>query len=70
MRRDPQKRDALEHYAVGCAQTAELASTSFERIWRAAEPIKLNVPLPAALASQLSALADANAESRRSSARQ
>ena len=70
MRRDPQKRDALEHYAVDCAQTTELASTSFERIWRAAEPVKFSVPLTVALASQLSALADANAGSRRTSARQ
>ncbi|MGI9404467.1 MAG: hypothetical protein ACR2OF_08185 [Hyphomicrobium sp.] len=64
MRRNPQKRDALEHYSTGCAQTAQLAKTSFERIWRAAEPVKINVPLTAALASQLTTIASANQESR------
>lgn len=60
MRRDPQKRDALEWYVTSCAGTAELASSSFERIWLAAEPVKINVPLTAALASQLNTIAGVN----------
>ncbi|MCK5550417.1 MAG: hypothetical protein V3S78_08230 [Hyphomicrobium sp.] len=70
MRRDPQKRDSLEYYAAECAQTAELARKSFERIWRAAEPVRINVPLTAALASQLTTIAGANQESRQTLPRQ
>jgi hypothetical protein len=70
MRRDPQKRDSLEYYAAECAQTAELARKSFERIWRAAEPVRINVPLTAALASQLTTMAGANQESRQTLPRQ
>jgi len=70
MRRDPQKRDAFECYAAGCAQAAALASTSFERIWQAAEPVRINVPLTAALASQLTAIAGAKPESRHTPPRQ
>lgn len=70
MRRDPQKRDSLEYYAVGCAQTAELARNSFERIWRAAEPAKIDVPLTAALAAQLTTLAGTNQAPRQTSSRQ
>jgi hypothetical protein len=39
MRRDPAKRDAYEHYAIACRETAKLASICFERLWVASEPV-------------------------------
>ncbi|MGI9403467.1 MAG: hypothetical protein ACR2OF_03030 [Hyphomicrobium sp.] len=70
MRRDPQKRDALERYSVSCAQTAALATTSFKRIWRAAEPVRVDVPLATALASQLTTIAGGNPQSPQTPPRQ
>ena len=63
MRRDPQKRDALERYSTSCAHTAALATSSFKRIWRAAEPLRIDVSLTTALASQLTTIARANPQS-------
>jgi hypothetical protein len=53
MRREPSKRDAYESYAAGCAETATNAARSFEKIWRAAAPVRSIPVLPAALASRL-----------------
>lgn len=39
MRRDPTKRDAYEHFAPACRETAQLASLCFERLWLASEPV-------------------------------
>jgi len=50
MRRDPGKRDALEHYAANCAKTAAHAARSFESLWRATVPVYSVPPLAAALA--------------------
>ncbi len=53
MRREPSKRDAYENFAAGCSETAVHAARSFEKIWRAAAPIR-SVPLvPASLAPRL-----------------
>jgi len=49
MRREPGKRDALEHYAANCAQTGAHAARSFESLWRATAPV-YSVPSIAALA--------------------
>jgi hypothetical protein len=57
MRREPSKRDAYERFAANCAETAALASRSFERLWRAAVPVDSMPPLPIALASQLPEIA-------------
>jgi len=70
MRRDPQKRDALERYSASCAHTAALATTSFKRIWRAAEPLRIDVSLTTALASQLTTIAGANTQSPQTPSRQ
>lgn len=70
MRRDPQKRDSLEYYVEDCVQTAELARNSFERIWRAAEPVTFDVRFSAALAAQLAKLAGANQDRRQTPPRQ
>lgn len=53
MRREPTKRDAYECFAATCAETATNASRSFEKIWRAAGPMRVMPVLPAALASRL-----------------
>ncbi len=53
MRREPSKRDAYENFAAGCAETATNAARSFEKIWRAAAPMKAMPALPVALASRL-----------------
>jgi hypothetical protein len=50
MRREPGKRDALEHYAANCAKTAAHAARSFENLWRATLPVYSVPPLAAALA--------------------
>jgi hypothetical protein len=39
MRRDPAKRDAYEAFAVDSRETAHRASTCFERLWGASEPV-------------------------------
>lgn len=39
MRRDPNKRDALERYAADCAETAAFARLSFENLWRMTTPV-------------------------------
>jgi len=53
MRREPSKRDAYENFAAGCAETATNATRSFEKIWRAAAPVRSVPVLPAALTSRL-----------------
>jgi hypothetical protein len=53
MRREPSKRDTFERYAESCAETARLAASSFERLWRMALPVEALNPLPAAIASRL-----------------
>lgn len=50
MRRDPNKRDALENYAAKCAKTAAHASRSFESLWRSTAPVYAVPPIAAALA--------------------
>jgi len=70
MRRDPQKRDALEYFVEDCLQTAELARNSFERIWRNAEPVRFDVRFSAALAAQLAKLAGMNQDPRQTPSRQ
>lgn len=53
MRREPSKRDAYEYFAAGCAETANNAARSFEKMWRAAAPVR-SVPLLAGtLASRM-----------------
>jgi hypothetical protein len=52
MRREPNKRDALERYAPECAQTGAHASRSFESMWRATTPL-IAVPAIAAALSQM-----------------
>jgi hypothetical protein len=39
MRREPAKCDAYETYVDTCAATAASATTSFERLWNASEPL-------------------------------
>jgi hypothetical protein len=41
MRRDPAKTDAFEHFVGDNAETTRLASVSFERLWRHAEPLAI-----------------------------
>ncbi|MFN3623918.1 MAG: hypothetical protein ACK4TP_07620 [Hyphomicrobium sp.] len=67
MRRDPSKRDALEHYAANCAQTGAHASRSFESLWRATAPLFSVPPIAAALAQMpdLSAAGEALPEGLR-----
>lgn len=50
MRREPNKRDALERYASDCAQTSAYAGRSFEALWRATNPIYTVPRIAAALA--------------------
>jgi hypothetical protein len=57
MRREPSKRDAYERFAANCAETAVLATRSFERLWRVAVPLDSMPPLAIALASQLPEIA-------------
>jgi hypothetical protein len=52
MRREPNKRDALERYAANCAQTGAHASRSFEAMWRTTTPLYA-VPAIAAALSQM-----------------
>jgi hypothetical protein len=49
MRREPNKRDALERYAGNCPQTGAFASRSFESMWRVTVPVLAVPPLAAAL---------------------
>jgi hypothetical protein len=53
MRREPSKRDAYESFAPACAETATNAARSFEKIWRAAAPLRAMPAVPAGLASRL-----------------
>lgn len=55
MRRDPIKRDAYECFAADCSKTAGWARRSFERLWKACEPIREDSPveLPALVATEL-----------------
>lgn len=56
MRREPGKRDALEHYAGNCAQTGAHAARSFEALWRVTVPL-LAVPQIAAELAQMPEIA-------------
>ena len=53
MRREPSKRDAYECFAPDCADIASWATTSFERLWSAGEPIELTPLPPAAVVEEL-----------------
>jgi len=53
MRREPSKRDAYEAYSPRCTKTAANAARSFEKIWRAAAPLRMMPSVPVALASRL-----------------
>ncbi len=53
MRREPSKRDAYECFAPDCADIASWATTSFERLWSAGEPIELTPLPPAAVVEDL-----------------
>jgi hypothetical protein len=53
MRREPTKRDTYERFAANALDVATLAARSFERLWRAAVPLRAIPRMPAALASQL-----------------
>lgn len=53
MRRDPSKRDAYEHFAANCAETATMAARSFEKLWKAAAPFESIPRLSATLASHM-----------------
>jgi hypothetical protein len=55
MRRDQNKRDALERFAPDCAQTGAHAMRSFEAMWRASVP--LNALPPIAAIAQISEMA-------------
>jgi hypothetical protein len=65
MRREPTKRDAYERFASSCVETAALASRSFERMWRAALPVRTFPALPAEFASRLPDVTGARPESPR-----
>ena len=39
LRRDPTQRDAYECHATNCAERARWTKLSFERLWRASEPV-------------------------------
>lgn len=56
MRREPSKRDTYERFAANAPDAATLAVRSFERLWRAAAPLRAIPQVPAALASQLPGL--------------
>jgi hypothetical protein len=56
MRREPSKRDTYERFAANAPDAAMLAVRSFERLWRAAAPLRAIPQVPAALASQLPGL--------------
>jgi hypothetical protein len=53
MRREPSKRDAYECFAASSAETATNAARSFEKMWRAAGPVRAMPSLSVALASRL-----------------
>jgi hypothetical protein len=57
MRREPSKRDTYESFAANAPDVATLATRSFERLWRAAVPMRSYPQLPPALASQLTGIA-------------
>jgi len=57
MRREPAKRDAYEKFAPGCAETATNAARSFEKMWRAAAPVRAIPMVPAGLTPRLPELA-------------
>jgi hypothetical protein len=59
MRREPSKRDAYECFAASSAETATNAARSFEKMWRAAGPVRAMPSLSAALASRLPELTGA-----------
>jgi hypothetical protein len=45
MRREPAKCDAYESYVDACAETANSAAVSFERLWAASEPLLGHAPI-------------------------
>jgi len=53
MRREPSKRDAYESFTPRCSETATNASRSFEKLWRAASPMRAVPAVSAALASRI-----------------
>jgi hypothetical protein len=57
MRREPAKRDAYENFAAGCAESATNAARSFEKLWRAAAPVRAVPMVPAGLTPRLPELA-------------
>ncbi|MFZ4808060.1 MAG: hypothetical protein ACOYLQ_12435 [Hyphomicrobiaceae bacterium] len=66
MRREPAKRDAYEQFAPDCALTAKWATTSFDRLWAAAEatprrevaPVHELSPVEAAVAAAVGQTSD------------
>jgi len=65
MRREPSKRDAYEQFAPDCALTAKWATTSFERLWAAAEatprepaPVRELSPVETAVAAAVGQTSD------------
>jgi hypothetical protein len=53
MRREPTKRDTYERFAENSGEVATVATRSFERLWRAAVPMRTLPQMPAAFASHL-----------------
>ena len=54
MRREPAKCDAYETYVDSCSQTTAGATTSFERLWQASEPLLPRLLLPPLAGEQAS----------------
>ena len=46
LRRDPLKRDAFESFTADDAAAAGRARSTFERLWRATEPLQIRNPRP------------------------
>ena len=65
MRREPTKRDTYERFAANAPDAATLATRSFERLWRAAVPLRTLPKVPPALASHLAGTPLARSESPR-----
>jgi hypothetical protein len=51
LRRDPMKRDAFESYTADDASAAGRARSTFERLWRATEPLPVRKLRPASAAA-------------------
>ena len=64
MRRDPNKRDALERYAADCAETSAFARRSFENLWRMTAPV-VAMPSLASLSQMPQLAGDAAPDMRR-----